>query len=452
MAEPFKPHLRQYEFLNATEQVVWACGGRGSGKTWVGALWVVLQCCKYPGAMGICCANNPSQCIDPVLKAITQLLDQIGIEWVWGEAPPWGGSRFQSHVNILSVRTGAQVRMASLANYDTAIRGKQASWAWVDEARDNPSSEALEVLMGCLRDPDAPNQCRITSTPNGYDWMYDLFVAEGRRFKDSRVISMPTCDNQGNLPPGFIEGLQALYGASFARQELEGQIVNISEGRVYEFSRDQHVAKVTPWQEMPVYLGLDYNLNPLAGVVMQIDKRNRIVQVLDEIRMDSGKTRDACIEFARRLLAGNYGDPSRIPVVDFIGDAAGSAGDTRGTVSDHDIMKAVLRDQLPRHKVNARFSTKPRVVDRVNSVNALLKPYKGGTRMTVDPKCHNLIRDLEQVSWKPGELKIEKEKNKNLTHFVDALGYGIFESLPCTAGPAMSGWSPQDARAPVLNR
>jgi hypothetical protein len=52
----------------------------------------------------------------------------------------------------------------------------------------------------------------------------------------------------------------------------------------------------------------------------------------------------------------------------------------------------------------------------------------------VDPKCKELIRDLEDVTWQldsTGAVTSEINKSdKNRTHTSDALGYFIYQAFP----------------------
>ena len=55
-------------------------------------------------------------------------------------------------------------------------------------------------------------------------------------------------------------------------------------------------------------------------------------------------------------------------------------------------------------------------------------------RLLIDPRCKQLIRDLEQVSWKTdanGNPLIELDKSDPMrTHASDALGYYIAHAFP----------------------
>ena len=73
-------------------------------------------------------------------------------------------------------------------------------------------------------------------------------------------------------------------------------------------------------------------------------------------------------------------------------------------------------------------NSNPLVKDRVYSVNGMLRNYAGERRLFIDPRCKELIKDLEQVSWKTdpnGNAKRDRCSNKHRTHASDALGYMI---------------------------
>jgi hypothetical protein len=59
-------------------------------------------------------------------------------------------------------------------------------------------------------------------------------------------------------------------------------------------------------------------------------------------------------------------------------------------------------------------------------VNALLRSAAGETRLFIDPKCKELILDMEQVTYKPGSTLIDKDRDPRRTHLSDALGYLIW--------------------------
>jgi hypothetical protein len=52
----------------------------------------------------------------------------------------------------------------------------------------------------------------------------------------------------------------------------------------------------------------------------------------------------------------------------------------------------------------------------------------------VDEKCKELIRDLEEVSYKEDSGQIDKDRDRLRTHLSDALGYLLLETSRPTVG------------------
>jgi hypothetical protein len=77
------------------------------------------------------------------------------------------------------------------------------------------------------------------------------------------------------------------------------------------------------------------------------------------------------------------------------------------------------------------------VKDRINCVNAIISNAGGQRRLAVSPKCKQLIRDLEQVSWKTDANGISigdlDRSDRMRTHLSDALGYLIAWDFPMRA-------------------
>jgi hypothetical protein len=79
------------------------------------------------------------------------------------------------------------------------------------------------------------------------------------------------------------------------------------------------------------------------------------------------------------------------------------------------------------YKVNKPYA----VIDRLNTVNARLRNAKGESALLIHPKCTNLIRVLETLTYTTGTKTADK-LNPGI-HISDALGYlimGVFPLIP----------------------
>jgi hypothetical protein len=111
--------------------------------------------------------------------------------------------------------------------------------------------------------------------------------------------------------------------------------------------------------------------------------------------------------------------------VNIFGDASGNGRHTSASRTDWQIVREVLTGYG--YVVNSRVpSVNPAVKDRVNCVNAMLCNQAGERRLTIDGKCKELIKDLEQVTWNAESL--DKSDGKR-SHLSDALGYVVAQDF-----------------------
>ena len=68
------------------------------------------------------------------------------------------------------------------------------------------------------------------------------------------------------------------------------------------------------------------------------------------------------------------------------------------------------------------------MIDRINSVNAMLLNAQGSRRLLISPKCRQLIKALDGLTYKEGS-KIPDNRS-GLDHITDALGYLIMGVFP----------------------
>jgi hypothetical protein len=126
------------------------------------------------------------------------------------------------------------------------------------------------------------------------------------------------------------------------------------------------------------------------------------------------------------------------------GDATGASRKSAASRTDWQIVREFFAASASDYKATLRVpSHNPEVKDRINCVNAIICNAQGQRRLRVAPRCKQLIRDLEQVSWKmdtngnpTGDLD---RADPMRTHVSDALGYFIAREFPMRA---KSGYLP----------
>ncbi len=411
----------QLRLLASKAEHILCVAGIGSGKTQAGVRWCFKQMYEQPGAVGFIGAPSMDQLHKVCVPAFTELMNQIGLPYVCGKAPPadWGGTRFEDHHNVISVRLPGYWRACQLfigtMDDPEAHRGKSFGWAWLDESRDMKEL-AYDVVLARLRGQPQGTVYRTlnTSTPNGFNWLYGRFIAEEK--PGQAIIRMATSENCF-LPEGFIERLRAQYTERFARQELDAEFLNMAAGQAYyAFNRDKHISPVSVKLDQPMFYAMDWNVSPLCACYGQGDKLK--AGVLGEIYIvGSGRTADAADEFVRRT----QGHQNKRVII--YGDMSGANRDTRSNTTDYDILQSVFQKAGWATEIRRNFAN-PSLIDSVETVNNCLE--KGN--LSIDPSCKKLVADLEQVCWQEGSRVLDK-KNADLTHVSDALRYYLHKEF-----------------------
>jgi hypothetical protein len=295
------------------------------------------------------------------------------------------------------------------------LRGTNLAWFCVDELT-YASEESWLRLEARLRDPKATRLAGFAVwTPRGFDWVYRRFVTGdypgyetfiARAFENKHLLAQV---------PDYYERLKDSYDSRFYAQEVLGEYLNVNAGRVYQaFDRKVNIAPAPKLDKMkPLLWTLDFNVDPMSSVVAQ--KFGDRLHVIDEIALRRATTEQACEEFVNRY-------PDHPGGLMIFGDASGQHMQTTGQ-SDFQMVREYLR-QVRYGNVRLEISrSNPAVKDRVALMNGLLASAAGEAKLLIDPRCKELIKDFEQVCFKPDSMVIDKESDPQRTHLSDALGY-----------------------------
>lgn len=373
----------QMEFIGSRENYTLFCGGLGSGKTHAGALWAAYMSVSYPGTRGIITANSYSQLKKATLTKFFEILNSLNIKY-----------HYKQQEGVIHIGEST-IYAISMEKYDL-LRGIEVGWAWSDECAFY-KEEAYQVLIGRIRDRKGPCQWKGTTTPNGFNWLYKRFVVNPP--DSSLVVYSKTTDNLENLSEGYVRDLTKQYDERLAKQELNGQFVNLNSGNVYyAFDRTEHVKDI-PLSNDIYFVGLDFNVHPLCGVFVIF--RNGTIFVVDELYLENSNTFAAAKEIRHRF-------PSN--AIRIVADSTGDRRRTSSSTTDLEILRRAQLDVVP-------FKN-PYVKDRQNNINRLFHHKK----IFISPKCEKLIEDLEQL--------VHDNKDEMLGHISDALGYVSWKLSP----------------------
>ena len=186
----------------------------------------------------------------------------------------------------------------------------------------------------------------------------------------------------------------------------------------YAFSDSLNVSSGVAYDpEVPLLIGCDFNVDPMAWVICQAHANGEL-HAVDELFVRNTNT-EACLQ---RLKAGPYGGHRK--GFRFFGDATGRARKTAASTTDYvQIRNCGLHDST----VHFPEANPPRH-DRFASCNALFRSAAGTRRFYCHPRCVNLIRDLNTRAYAPETS--EPDDKGDVGHITDALGYLIHWLFP----------------------
>jgi predicted phage terminase large subunit-like protein len=232
--------LPQYEFWQSPHKYRAFIGGIGSGKTFAGAMAILRE----PPSVGMLVAPTSDMTEEPY-KTLKRIAGPLVMDERRGKGDRW-----------LRLMTGHEIYFRSADNPDR-LRGYNLGWFWIDEAAQLPDDATWMIMVGRLR--LKPGRGWITTTPKGYNWLYRLFVQNTT--PEMTVVRAPTRTNILHENTGFIESVARQYHSQFAKQELDGEFVNIGAGLI----KPEMMSDATCPPMLPVVLGVDLAISERDG-------------------------------------------------------------------------------------------------------------------------------------------------------------------------------------------
>ena len=382
-------------------------GPIGSGKSQALCQEAIKLTYLNPGRLGLLGAPTYPMLRDATQATLFEILD--------GSRVPYEYSKAEN--TLLLKDTDSRILFRPVDEFER-LRGTNLAWFGLDELTYTQEGAWLR-LEGRLRDPKASRLCGFAVwTPKGYDWVFRKFVADP--VDGYETIVAQAFENRHLLGkiPDFYDRLKDSYDETFYQQEVLGNYLNMTGGLVYSsFFREQHVTDLQADATVPLLWTLDFNVDPMSSLIVQI--AGRTVRVLDEIVIRHGTTQQACEEFLRRYPAHQAG-------IYVYGDASGNQEQTTGAsdyrmVREHFMIHSTTPVQYRVPKSN------PSVRERINLTNSKLRSASGEIGVLVDGKCKELIKDFEQVCFKEDSTQIDKDRDRLRTHLSDALGYLLWQ-------------------------
>lgn len=321
----------------------------------------------------------------------------------------------------IKLHNGSRIELKGADKPDT-LRGVGLHLVIIDEAQDIDPDTWYKVLYPTLT--STRGEGIIIGTPKAYNWLYDVYMLgqrgeiyldkKGRRRRNSYCSwQFPTITSPF-IPKSEIEAARQNLDEKSFRQEFEASFETMSGRVYYAFDRSIHCGNYRFNPKLPIWIGQDFNIDPMSSVIMQ-PQPNGEVWIVDEAILFGSNTQETADELARRYFR-------HMRSITFFPDPAGSnRGHARGE-SDLDILREAGFKRIIYKRKH------PPVADRVNAVNRMFKAGDGVVRLRVNSTCTRTIEAFEQTIYKPGSREVDK--SAGVEHPADAVGYCIDIRFP----------------------
>ncbi len=312
-----------------------------------------------------------------------------------------------NETELSCTRSGATIAIKG-SDASDSLRGAELTRCVLDEYAYQKSGVFEEVIYPMLT--TTHGNALMIGTPDGFsnNNFYDYFLKGQGEDPQWKSWQYKTIDG-GFVDQKELDLAKSNLDERAYRQEFMASFETAANRAAWAFSRDEHI-KTADESSSYWVIGLDFNVDYMSAVLANV-YGDGTVHYVDEIRQRNSSTEMICKEMKDKWPKAN----------DIFPDPAGSARSTTSHRSDHQILKdhgysVYARKAHPSHR------------DRLNALNRKLKDANGKIKMTVDPKCTYLIKDLEQVQ-RDRKGGIDKT-NIELTHSLDACSYLIEYKWP----------------------
>ncbi len=413
MQATLKLNKPQFEFISHPKKFSAFVGGYRSGKTFVGCVRLCINALENPGIPQGYFAPTYPQIADIFYDTMPVVAEAFGL---FADIVP---SKKRVYLRDNRGRCLSTIVCKSM-EHPHRIVGFNIAHALVDEIDCMPIKKAdsawkkIIARMSTVWPGRDMNTIDVTTTPEGFNWVYRKFVKELASNPTQRplygIVHASTRQNAKNLPKDYIKSLRESYPSNLVDAYIDGLFVNLTSGSVYpSFCRKQNHTDATIRPGEQLHVGMDFNINRMAATIHVI--RDGLPMLLEEAT-SLFDTPAMIVELKRRFPGHS---------ITVYPDASGkNRKSVNGSESDHSLLRAAGFMVM----VNP---SNPLVRDRVLAVNAMLLNIEQKRRYLVNTdNCPVTTQVLEQQAYSENG-----EPNKDGTEDpVDALGYFIVQRFP----------------------
>lgn len=225
--------------------------GRGAGKTFAGAHWVIER------------AKTPNTTFSLVGRTVADVRDVMvqGDSGILAVSPTDFQPNYMPSLRKLIWPNGSEAITYS-SDVPSQLRGPQSHYTWLDELAayrmvpDDSGASVWDNAVISTRLGENP-QILVTTTPKRTPLIREL-DRQAKTDKRLRVTTVSTLANRANLSPAYLEALFELYaGTHLERQELYGELIGDAAGALLRGEDIIVDPDIPDREDMLVIIGVD---------------------------------------------------------------------------------------------------------------------------------------------------------------------------------------------------
>lgn len=389
----------QYDSLQSQEQFILWHGGRGSGKSHTLVQDLYNCCCWFPGGSFPLLCNDHVQLRDSTLETLFRYLHQIRCPF-----------NYQKVEKIITFPNRSTVHGLTFEKDKTSLKGAEWDGGFVDEADGrNTTEEKFDYLVDSCRGktkslaelqglPESqwPVYRRIrvacNPVPPGHFLAKRFFIDKRKNHTGYKVS---TYDNEANLPPDYIENLEAKYppGTDEHKRWMLGEMVTL-QGAVYKSFDENNIVRPEDIPELNSYFyGQDLGVND------------------PHVLLEFGVDNTGCLYVTREYCKAGMDIVQHMPLMRPM-YRTGWPIFSDHSATQHSIMKREGFNMVKAYKD---------VQDGIQMVSSRII----ANTIKISTDCNRLIEDMYNYAWRDASNAAEERPDHKFSHCPDALRYGV---------------------------
>lgn len=362
--------------------------------------------------------NGENKVIVYIAPTLTMARNLMWDTWIKNHIPEEYIFKKNEQLMTMTFLNGSKLYCLS-AEHPDRLRGLAADLLIVDEAAMIDDS-FYDVVKPLLADRYHDGEALYISTPQGYNWFYDLYM-KGKKDPSWECFQFTTIEGGNVLPSQLEEDRRTMSPKMFA-QEYLASFETVSDRVYYGYDREMNECEVDDeWGKYgDIHVGMDFNVKPMTAVISVLEKG--CLYIFDEIyTQTASNTQEVC-----EMIKSRY---PKVTVYVYP-DPTGNKRQTNAPVGQTDF--SILEKNgfivcAPPHPYSSK--------DKWNTVNASLCNADGERHVFINSEsCPELKKSWEGFAFKDGA----PDKKSGLDHISDAAAYLICYRLPYSGARAVA--------------